>query len=235
MALLSCRGVSLGYDGRAVVSGVDFQLGRNDYLCIVGENGSGKSTLVKGLLRLIQPLEGQIALGCGVRPSGIGYLPQQAASQRGFPASVCEVVLSGRLNSLGLRPFYTRADREAALKNMCLLEIEDLKGRCFGDLSGGQQQRVLLARAMCAANKLLLLDEPVSGLDPVVTRDFYEIVKRVNGSAGIAVIMVSHDIASAVKYASHILHLKSRQEFFGTTAEYLASDIGRYFTAAQQE
>ena len=233
MALLSCSGVSLGYDGRVVVSGVDFQVCGGDYLCIVGENGSGKSTLVKGLLRLIQPIEGRIVLGEGISPSEIGYLPQQTTSHNDFPASVFEVVLSGRLNSRGLRPFYTKADREVALENMRLLEVENLKDCCFGDLSGGQQQRVLLARAMCAANKLLLLDEPVSGLDPVVTKDFYEMVERVNRTAGIAVIMVSHDIAGAVKYASHILHLKNRQEFFGTTGAYLASDIGRYFTQAE--
>ena len=213
MALIKCENVSIGYEGQTVVKDLDFQIDPGDYLCIVGENGSGKSTLVRSLLGLKNVEKGQIIYGDGLKQTEIGYLPQQTDVQKDFPASVYEVVRSGRLNSRGFHPFYTAADRKAAVEKMDLLGIRDLAKQCFRDLSGGQKQRVLLARALCATKSLLLLDEPVTGLDPIV----------------IAVVMVSHDIESSVKDASHILHLQETALFFGTTEEYKRSPVGRRF------
>lgn len=229
MALIKCENVSIGYEGQTVVKDLDFQIDPGDYLCIVGENGSGKSTLVRSLLGLKNVEKGQIIYGDGLKQTEIGYLPQQTDVQKDFPASVYEVVRSGRLNSRGFHPFYTVADRKAAVEKMDLLGFRDLARQCFRDLSGGQKQRVLLARALCATKSLLLLDEPVTGLDPIVTGEFYQLIRRINRESGIAVVMVSHDIESAVKDASHILHLQETALFFGTTEEYKRSPVGRRF------
>ncbi len=229
MALIRCENVSIGYEGQIVVKDLNFQIASGDYLCIVGENGSGKSTLVKSLLGLKSVEKGQIIFGDGLRQTEIGYLPQQTDVQKDFPASVYEVVVSGRLNSRGICPFYTSADKKTAFEKMKMLGIEDLSGQCFRDLSGGQKQRALLARALCATKTLLLLDEPVTGLDPIVTAEFYELIQRINKESGIAVVMVSHDIESAVKYATHILHLQEKVLFFGTAEDYQKSRVGRTF------
>jgi zinc transport system ATP-binding protein len=229
MALITCRDAAFSYEGVSAVSGLDFVVNGGDYLCIAGENGSGKSTLIKGLLRLKQPQQGEIALGDGLKAADIGYLPQQSAVQKDFPASVYEVVVSGRLGALGLWPFYSKADRAAALENMRRFGIESLRGRCYRELSGGQQQRALLARALCSARRLLLLDEPAAGLDPLVTQDLYRLIGEINKNDGVTIVMVSHDIKGAIKYASHILHLESRQMFFGLAADYAKSSVGRAF------
>lgn len=227
MALLTCTGLELGYDGRSVVRGLDFSVEPGDYLCIVGENGSGKSTLMKTILGLIRPIGGKIVRGEGLLENEIGYLPQQTLVQKDFPATVREIVLSGCQSRLGRRPFYSRAEKDLVKQNMERMGISAFADRCYRDLSGGQQQRVLLARALCATRRLLLLDEPVSGLDPMVTAEMYELIARLN-KEGVTVIMISHDIASAVRYASKILHIGS-EIFFGTTEEYLSSALARRF------
>ena len=229
MALIRCENVSIGYEGQIVVKDLNFQIASGDYLCIVGENGSGKSTLVKSLLGLKSVEKGQIIFGDGLRQTEIGYLPHQTEVQKDFPASVYEVVVSGRLNSRGIRPFYPSADKKTAFEKMKMLGIEDLSGQCFRDLSGGQKQRALLARALCATKTLLLLDEPVTGLDPIVTAEFYELIQRINKESGIAVVKVSHDIERAVKYATHILQLQEKVLFFGTAEDYQKSRVGRTF------
>ena len=232
MALLTCQNVSLSYENNTVLTDLTFSVNVGDYLCIVGENGSGKSTLMKALLGLKSPGSGSILMGDGLKQSEIGYLPQQTSAQKDFPTSVYEVVLSGCLNNRGLSPFYSKTDKARAIENMNRLGLTDLKRHSYRELSGGQQQRVLLARALCATQKLLLLDEPVSGLDPVVTIDLYHLIRQINLD-GITVIMVSHDIKSAVEYASHILHLQNKPLFFGTTAEYKTSEAGKRFLGGE--
>ncbi len=228
MALISCENVVLGYENKPIVENLTFCLEQGNYLCIVGENGSGKSTLIRTILRLQSPMSGSLTYGDGLRKNEIGYLSQQTAAQKDFPASVYEVVLSGCLNRSGLAPFYTAKQKKTARDNMELLGIAHLQKRCYRDLSGGQQQRVLLARALCASSKLILLDEPVAGLDPKVTADMYEIIKDLNKS-GVTVIMVSHDIEAAVKYSTHILHVAHTPKFFGSTEDYLSSDAAIAF------
>ncbi|MDR1059876.1 MAG: metal ABC transporter ATP-binding protein [Clostridiales bacterium] len=235
MAFITCQDAAFAYEGNAAVSGLNFAVSRGDYLCVVGENGSGKSTLVKGLLGLKAPHAGRVLTGDGLRPNEIGYLPQQTAAQKDFPSSVYEVALSGRLASRGILPFYSRRDRAIASENLERLGVSELRGRCYRELSGGQQQRVLLARALCATKKLILLDEPAAGLDPVMTQELYRLISRINREMGVTVIMVSHDIRSAAMHASHILHLKNRQEFFGSAADYLASEIGRAFAGGSEQ
>lgn len=232
MALLTCKQLTLGYEHTAVVKGLNFQVNTGDYLCIVGENGSGKSTLMKTILRLQAPLSGEITIGDGLMPNEIGYLPQQTVIQKDFPASVYEIVLSGCLNHRGLHPFYSKSDKQRARENMEKMGIAHLASRCYRELSGGQQQRVLLARALCATGQMLLLDEPVAGLDPRVTSELYDLIRRLNREDGITVIMISHDMAAAVRDATHILHIGHTPLFFGTTADYIASGVGRIFTDA---
>ena len=219
MAQLSCQDVALGYEGREIVGNLTFSVNAGNYLCIVGENGSGKSTLMKTILGLRAPMRGEIRVGDGLKRNEIGYLPQQTAVQRDFPASVREIVLSGCQSRAGLRPFYNRDEKRLAAENMEKLGVAALAGRCYRDLSGGQQQRVLLARALCATRKLLLLDEPVSGLDPKVTAELYRLIADLNANDGITIIMISHDISAALRYATHILHIGD-EIFFGTRAEY---------------
>jgi len=220
MPQLTCRDLTLGYDGKTVVSGLSFTVDAGDYLCIVGENGSGKSTLMKTILKLRSPMSGRILTGDGLLRGEIGYLPQQTVVQKDFPASVMEVVLSGCLNRCGMRPAYNKAEKQMAEENLARLGISELSKRCYRELSGGQQQRVLLARALCATRKILLLDEPVAGLDPTAANDMYEIIARLNGG-GITIIMISHDISAAVRYASHILHLGGHGTlYFGPKAGY---------------
>lgn len=229
MAILSCENTSFSYEGRVVVDQLNFHVNQGDYLCIVGENGAGKSTLIKGLLKLKTPSQGKITLGEDLKATELGYLPQQTRAQRDFPAGVFEVVLSGRLNSMGLRPFYTKKDKEMASAHMRDLGIEHLRKKSYANLSGGQQQRVLLARALCSTKKLLLLDEPTTGLDPIMTQDFYKIVKHLNHNHGITIIMVSHDVKGAVENSKTILHLNNRQLFFGPTEEYKNTPLGMEF------
>ena len=232
MALIAVKDLNVGYEGHSVEKDISFTVNEGDYLCIVGENGSGKTTLMKTLLGLLKPLGGEIVFGDDFRRGEIGYLPQQTLIQRDFPASVREVVLSGFQGKAGLRPFYSKEEKAAADANMEKMGIADLKNRCYRELSGGQQQRVLLARALCAAGKLLLLDEPVTGLDPKVTLEMYDLIKLLNDE-GITIIMITHDIRIATIYASHILHLGAKL-FFGTTDEYMSSKSGKFFLLRQK-
>ncbi len=227
MAQLTCENVSLGYDNKTILSNLSFSVNSGDYLCIVGENGSGKSTLMRTMLGLQKSMSGEISLGDGLKKGEIGYLPQQTDVQKNFPASVKEIVLSGCQARAGLRPFYNNQEKEMAANAMKKMRIEEFSKRCYRELSGGQQQRVLLARALCATQKILLLDEPVSGLDPRVTAEMYELISGLN-KEGITIIMISHDIDVAISEASHILHICDKP-FFGTKEEYLKSELGSKF------
>ncbi len=229
MSVIKCKNLTLGYEGKEVIENINFSIEKGDYLCIVGENGSGKSTLVKGLLHMKAPMSGSVNYGDDLLNSQIGFLPQQREYSDDFPASVYEVVLSGRINSMKRRPFYNAEDKKTAEEKLKLLDIYEIKNKRFTDLSGGQKQRVLLARALCATKRMLLLDEPVTGLDPMITKEMYELIDKLNKAYNITIVMVSHDIRSAVKYANKILHLGVSQYFFGTTEEYVTSDIGIKF------
>lgn len=219
MAQMICNNLSAGYEGRPVLEGLDFEICAGDYLCIVGENGAGKSTLLKTLLGLRPPLRGSVVMGDGLRRNEIGYLPQQTAAQRNFPASVREIVLSGCQGRCGIRPFYSRAEKQLAADAMEEVCIRDLAKKCYGRLSGGQQQRVLLARALCAARRLLMLDEPVSGLDPQAAARMYALIKKRNREQGLTVVMISHDVEIALRDASHVLRL-GESRFYGSGAAY---------------
>ena len=233
MPQIICENVSLGYENRPILKDLSFTVNSGDYLCIVGENGSGKSTLMKTMLALTPPLAGCIRMEEGLTSTQIGYLPQQTQVQRDFPASVREVVLSGFQGRCGLRPFYTKAEKKAAQEHMERMAISQFARKCYRELSGGQQQRVLLARALCATRKCLLLDEPVSGLDPKVTTEMYEIIRSLHAE-GITVIMISHDIHAALEYATHILHI-GQQVFFGSREEYIRSGIGQSFLSGKEQ
>lgn len=242
--LISCKNAAFGYNGFAVVSDLSFEVYKGDYLCIAGENGSGKSTLLKGMVGLLGPLRGRIDFAGG---RGTGYLSQQMAAKKDFPAGVYEIVLSGAAGGMGLRPFYTKGEKERALENMRRLGVADLKKRCFRELSGGQQRRVLIARALSAAaaeetgasfpfgrrrqaeHKLLVLDEPAAGLDPLVTAELYALLAQLNSGEGLTIIMVSHDVQTAVQYAGRILHIGKTDYFFGGVDEYTASPLGKQF------
>lgn len=224
--LLDCRDTALGYEGKPVWEHLSFQVHSGDYVCIVGENGSGKSTLVKSLLGLLHPMAGEIVRSPSLRSGAIGYLPQQTKAQKDFPATVTEVVRSGFLSGKGMRFFYTPKEKSTALMHMGKLGVLELKDRCYRELSGGQQQRVLLARALCAAGRLLLMDEPFTGLDPTVTNELYDVVDKLNHEQGVTVIMVTHDVPEALRHVSRILHLGA-EHFDGTAEEYRQSPLYR--------
>lgn len=226
MSYIKCEKLVLGYEGTPVAENISFEVNQGDYLCILGENGAGKSTLMKTLLGLTPLMGGSIAYGGGLKKYEIGYLPQQTFVQKDFPASVWEIVLSGALSKCGRRAFFGKEEKKLAEKNMRRMDIWELKKECYRNLSGGQQQRVLLARALCASSKLLVLDEPVTGLDPKVTAEFYQLIKDLNNE-GLTIIMVSHDIHAAVKYANRVLHVEKEKSFIGTVREYVKSDFWR--------
>ena len=232
-AIIKCEHVDFGYENYDVVKDVSMEINPGDYLCIVGENGSGKSTLMKGLLGLIKPTGGVLTLADELRRSGIGYLPQQTPAQKDFPATVQEDVISGCLGKRGNRPFYSIEERKIAAANMEKLGITDRRKSCYRDLSGGQKQRTLIARALCATDKLLILDEPITGLDPASTQDFYAVIRHLNRDEKVAVLMVSHDIGNIVTQANKILQLKQTVQFYGTVDEYKKSEFGREFLGGE--
>ena len=231
MALLTVKELALGYESHAIVDGLSFSVNAGDYLCVVGENGSGKTTLMRTILGLQKPLGGEIAFGDGMRRNEIGYLPQQTAIQRDFPATVWEIVLSGCQARIGRRAFYGKAEKALAAQNLARMGMEAYRRRCYRELSGGQQQRVLLARALCATQRLLLMDEPVSGLDPKVTAEMYALIRRLH-EEGVTIIMISHDIAAAARDATHILHVGD-EVFFGDVGAYRRSRVGRRFLSEE--
>lgn len=234
MSYISLNNVGFSYEGKTVLSDIHFSVEKGDYLCIVGENGAGKSTLLKGLLGLKKASEGRIVFGDGLKANEIGYLPQQTESQKDFPASCYEVVESGRLNKLSFFPFYRKEDKKSVEDAMEYLKVTGLKKSCFRDLSGGQRQRVLLARALCASEKLLVVDEPVAGLDPLAQKELYEMLDKLNKEKGMTIIMVSHDVKEVVQRAKTILHLDRTQRFFGSAEDYLSSKWGKLLVKEEE-
>jgi zinc transport system ATP-binding protein len=226
--MIVCQNAAFGYEGHIVVNNLNFSVQAGDFLCVSGENGSGKTTLVKGLLRLLNPVEGTISFSPELGQFDTGYLSQETAVKNDFPAGVFEIVLSGNVGKMGFRPFYTRAEKHRAEENLRRLGIADLRNRCFRELSGGQRRRVLLARSLCAAQKLLVLDEPFAGLDPLISAELYRLLRTINRELGMTIIMVSHDI-DAAECATHALHLHKRQLFFGSMEEYRRSETGKQF------
>lgn len=226
--LISCKDASLGYENKAVLEHLDFEIREGEYVCVIGENGSGKSTLIKSLLGLLKPVSGSVGINREIGKGAVGYLPQQTQVQRNFPVSVMEVVLSGFLNDMHFRPFYTKKEKQEVRKHLQHLGIADLEKKCYGELSGGQQQRVLLARALCAADKILVLDEPVTGLDPMAANTLYESMELLH-QEGMAIVMVTHDLKNAVKYADKILHISDRGYFFGDVEQYKTSEYSKIF------
>lgn len=220
MAQIVCRDVSLGYEGRLVCENLNFEINAGDYVCILGDNGSGKSTLMKALLSLKSVSGGSISFGDGLCRRDIGYLPQQSEAQKDFPASVREVVLSGCVSGLGRRTFFGRRERLEAEQNMKMMGIEELAEQSYRALSGGQQQRVLLARALCAAKRVLILDEPVSGLDPSASASLYSLIEHLNRHMGVTIIMVTHDVENALRDATAVLRMSAEPHFFGSVEDY---------------
>lgn len=217
--LVCCKDAGLGYDNKAIIEHFNFQVFEGDYVCVAGENGSGKSTLVKTVLGLVKPVSGEVELSPEIRSGAVGYLPQQTQLQRQFPVSVMEVVMSGFLNKPHRGPFYRREEKKTAWKHLKRLKIENLARECYGRLSGGQQQRVLLARALCAAKEILVLDEPITGLDPMAAIALYENLRSLN-QEGMAVVMVTHDIQNTLTEADYVLHMGDGEYFYGTVEEY---------------
>ena len=230
--LIVCQDVSLGYEGQSVLTHFNLTIRSGDYLCILGDNGSGKSTLLRGILGLLPPQSGKILRAPELEQGAVGYLPQQTRAQKDFPATVFEVVLSGCLNKKGIHFFYSGAQKSQALMNMGKLGILELKDACYRDLSGGQQQRVLLARALCSASRLLILDEPITGLDPAAAQDLYKTLAYLNQTEQMAIVMVTHDWKTALRSAKTVLHIGRSGTFLGSVEDYLASPLGRRFREA---
>lgn len=228
MKILEGKNVCIRYENTKAVDNVSFEIEEGDYVSILGENGSGKSTLIKGILGLEKLYSGEISYLGGLKKEEIGYLPQQTIVQKDFPASVWEVVLSGCISKSKMRPFYSKKEKKLAKEKIEKMGITNIMNNSYKELSGGQQQRVLLARALCSTTKLLILDEPIAGLDPMITNEMYEIINKIN-KQGVTIIMVSHDIQFTIRHSNKIIHMKNKLLFSGATNEYLNSDIGKLF------
>jgi zinc transport system ATP-binding protein len=229
MKIFECKKLSIGYGNKVVCKNINFEVRKGQYICVIGENGSGKSTLLKTILGLNKTVSGKIVFDKEFPSNSIGYLPQQSDMQKDFPATVKEVIMSGFVGAMGFRPFYKREEKAKAEKIMEELEIKDLAKKSYKELSGGQQQRVLLARALCATNELLVMDEPVTGLDSKAIRKFYALIKKLNKENGLTIIMVSHNIDKVIDYASDIIYLSTEKAFVGTKEEFLTSDYAKQY------
>lgn len=220
MNLIEIKNLTLGYEKQSVIKNVNMSIDENDFICIVGPNGAGKSTLVKGILGLIKPMKGKVIYN-NLKQNFIGYMPQETKIDSNFPASVLEIVLSGTLNRLGFKCFYTKKEKEIALANLKLLGISNLKDKNFCDLSGGQRQKVLLARSLCASKKLLILDEPSNNLDSKSKKELYKNIVDLNKNKGMTIIMITHDLDHDNLIGNKILSLRENDIFFGSTEEFV--------------
>jgi len=229
MKIIECKKLSIGYNNKVVCKNINFSVNKGEYVCLVGENGSGKSTLLKTILGVNKSLSGKVIFEKEFSTKNIGYLPQQSDMQKDFPATVTEVVMSGFLGRMGIRPFYNKVEKEKAEKIMQELEIKPLSKKSYKELSGCQQQRVLLARALCATDDLLVMDEPVNGLDARAIKKFYALIKKLNVENGLTIIMVSHNIDKVIDYATNIVFLKNEMAFAGSKEEFLQSEYAKYF------
>ena len=229
MKHIQINDLTLGYGTRKIIKNLSLTINKGEYIYVIGENGVGKSTLIKGLIGTLKPIKGSIKFDENFKKNDIGYIPQLNTSMKNFPASVLEIVLSGTINSNVFSVFYKKSEKELTKKVLKELNIYDLKDKCFKELSGGQQRKVLLARAMTSTSKILIMDEPVTGLDPKATSNFYELIKKLNKENNITVIVVSHDIKSAAKYADKILHIHNDGYCFGTVDEFKSNIISEYF------
>lgn len=232
--ILKCHNLTIGYENRVVMKNLNFEIAEGDFVCLFGNNGSGKSTIVKTLLGLTPKLKGDIIFAKNVSHRSIGYLPQHNENIANFPASVYEVVRSGCLNRIGFKPFYGKADVKRTKEMLRLLEIENLERRSYSELSGGQQQRVLLARALCATDKVLILDEPFTGLDGTSAKKLYEILEKINKEHGVTLIIVSHFIEDLLKHARKIIHLDNGCLFCGNPEEYREHMKKEYILSRRQ-
>lgn len=236
MDLLNCENLSFSYETKTVIKNLSFPVKEADYLCILGENGVGKTTLLKGLLGLKKKVSGQIKFSESLSKKDFAYLAQYNSVQNDFPASVLEVVLSGFASSKNkFFTFYTKKEKQIAIENLKELSSEDLLNKSFMELSGGQKQRVLLARALCANKKILILDEPSSNLDVNITKDFFSLLKKINSEKNITIIMVLHDVKEALKNAKNILHLGKEKYFYGSLESYLESDFYKSFRGQEND
>lgn len=223
--LLTCRKLVPGYGARAVAGEIDIDVSEGDGLCVVGGNGTGKSTFLRTLLGLQPALSGEVSFNPSLRPGDIGYLPQQNPLQRDFPATAREVAMSGCQAMRGTRPFFRERERAIANEAMGRFGVAAFADRPYRELSGGQRQRVLLARALCAGRRLLVLDEPATGLDPGAAAELYAAMAELH-RGGLATISVTHDMAGGLEGATHILDLGRAKPFFGPMAEWARSRPG---------
>lgn len=217
-ALLSFEAVSVRYGALEAVKDVSFAVHEGDRCCLVGENGSGKTTLLKAALGLVPITSGHVAFG--LPRESLSYLPQISTALEDFPATALEIVLSGRQNRSRFSPWTSEADKRAAVETMRRFAITDLAKRRFASLSGGQKQRVLLARAMCSAPRLLLLDEPDAALDAESRDALIATLRELNEREGLSILMVSHDQESVAAFAKQIAQLRGDLAFYGTSDEW---------------
>lgn len=235
MSLIECKKLSIGYASKVICKDISFDIEKGDYVCIVGENGCGKSTLLKTILGLNKPLIGKVSFDSEFNRKLVGYLPQQTELQKDFPATVREIVMSGLLNRMGWRPFYSAKEKDRCNKIMKELSVDEFASRGFKELSGGQQQRVLLARALCATDELLVLDEPTNNLDSRSIKLFYKLISKLNKENGITIIMVTHDLERVINSTNKIVYLKDELKFAGSRDEFLDSEYSKLYNFEGKE
>lgn len=202
----------IGYKTMFALKNISFDVNSGEYICIIGDNGAGKTTLIKSLLSLNDISSGKIEINC--KRNEISYLPQNSSIPLDFPATVEEIVLTGTQDDKIKAFFYGVNQKKMANSAMEKARITNLAKRRFGELSGGQQQRVLFARAIAKNPKVLILDEPCTGLDSSTCKDFYKLLDDVNSIERVTIIMVLHDLSAVKKYASKIIALNDNKLAF---------------------
>lgn len=221
MPLIEFKDLCIGYEHKVIIKNINLEINDGEYVCVFGDNGVGKTTFLKTILGLIPPLSGSIIIEDTFNKKEVGYLPQRMQLKPEFPASCFEIVLSGCVNRLKIWPFYRKSHRDLAIEKMKLLGVANLKDKPFRVLSGGQQQRILLARALCATDRLLILDEPFTGLDYHAAKSLYDLLEKINKQLNVTIIVVSHFMEDILAYSTKVVHLSKEEVFCGTPEQYV--------------
>lgn len=215
--ILEVKNLKVSYNSHTAIENVSFKINQGEYIALVGENGSGKSTLIKAIMGLKKEDEGEVKFDLDL--SEVSYLAQTDLKGIDFPATSKEIIMTG-CQKRGKLPFYTKQDKENFKQVVQELKIEDLINKRIGDLSGGQKQRVLLARSLIRNPKMIILDEPQTGLDVNITKELYKILEKLNKEKNVTIMMATHDLDELESIKPRIICIAKTIKYDGKFEEW---------------